>query len=968
MNLEQEIYLTNKYLADNFGTAVAFDGGVLAVGVPNHDYNVNESGELSNAGAVFIYVKTGDVWTEVQKIVPETRQENAQFGYSVAVSGDYILVGAPYEDKVGAMEDVGAVYLFKKYATNRWGQIKKFNYSNTPYLAADERFGNSIAMTNDYVAIGSFSDVNNSGTDPKEAAGAVYIYQNFSDHWNSTNKILSPNRSVGDLFGSSVALSGSRLLIGSPQERTDENGVNGVNFTGAAYVYRNNGPGAWIMTKKLVGTERVEFRKFGSNVDIENNQLAVSEKGAVTIYKTESLDNWEQVQKLKPETANSYFGKSVSISDNFVVVGEAHYYEFEGTVYVYREDFPDDPLTPYIFKHKLYKPGGGGNGSFGMDLMLSGDDLIIGTPYYATPDANDCGAVFYYKKQYLPECHTYYNTTDITTTSAQGQARVWCAGEYFEGIVYGLCYSTSPNPTISDDKVSEEFYANYLKTYRPFTMSGLTPNTTYYYRAFATNDYGTSYSIKNTFTTLYTDFEIRGNDIVIGNYDVSPRPEDNTDFGNVYVDSDTKVNSFKIHNTGTAPLEIGGWSVSGDFSISPEPSIINAGSSESFTIAYNPTSIGDQVKTVLINPIDINASMYRFDIKGSGNAKIDFVDGSSFLYNVQPNKINQQIGRFFLQSDLAGATLNSINIKLIGERTGLSNFKLWQSVDANLLRAEDIRLLVIENDPGNGGILNFTNLNVSIPTTGSYFFLTANVAENATGTIHSFIGGNSDIGISEGIIQQNLISAPLSMSDNSLPVELSFFNATYDEGSVLLTWATESEMNNLGFIIEKKEDLYWKLIDDYLSKDILKGQGSTSTKTNYQYEDLNVISNTTYQYRISDVDLSGNITILDSLDIFYKSTAEVAGTNDIQIFPNPFNPVTKISYSIQIASNVNLTIYNLSGGIVKNIVINENQDAGFYSYNWQGIDEKGRQLPSGIYLCVLKKDAHILTQKAILIR
>lgn len=164
-----------------------------------------------------------------------------------------------------------------------------------------------------------------------------------------------------------------------------------------------------------------------------------------------------------------------------------------------------------------------------------------------------------------------------------------------------------------------------------------------------------------------------------------------------------------------------------------------------------------------------------------------------------------------------------------------------------------------------------------------------------------------------------LINLSQSFLDNTLPVTLTSFTAAYKNGKVDLNWRTESEVNNAGFIIDKRESGGdWLELSSYVNNNDLAGQGSTSVTTDYSYVDYAVEAGKTYEYRLTDVDTEGTKTVHDN-DIQKVVVAGSAGINTaekfnlVQVYPNPFNPVTKIQYNLEKESTISIMIYDVAG-------------------------------------------------------
>ena len=206
-------------------------------------------------------------------------------------------------------------------------------------------------------------------------------------------------------------------------------------------------------------------------------------------------------------------------------------------------------------------------------------------------------------------------------------------------------------------------------------------------------------------------------------------------------------------------------------------------------------------------------------------------------------------------------------------------------------------------------------------------------------------------------------------TDPSLPVTLSSFSAEPVNTGVLIEWTTESETDNLGFILERSTSLedhpVWQVIASHRTHDELSGQGNTSVRTDYAFTDVTAEPGSTYQYRLSDVDTNGKVHIYDIIQIALPGAPEMTTLDPP--FPNPFNPQTKIMYHLSNAGHVEINVFDLMGRKVKTL-FNEYQSAGSYTLYWHGQDNTGNQMASGAYLIMLKTAEEVKNQKVILLQ
>ncbi|MCK5147939.1 T9SS type A sorting domain-containing protein [bacterium] len=235
----------------------------------------------------------------------------------------------------------------------------------------------------------------------------------------------------------------------------------------------------------------------------------------------------------------------------------------------------------------------------------------------------------------------------------------------------------------------------------------------------------------------------------------------------------------------------------------------------------------------------------------------------------------------------------------------------------------------------------------------------------SVGSGHAYIeansGGNGDFTASEHTVSY-------ANQDQSLPVELSTFSAEHVYNGVLVKWTTESETDNLGFVLERANDfspLQWDVIASHQTNDALCGQGNSSVRTDYCFTDETVQPGQTLRYRLTDVNTAGEVHVYDILQITLPDAPKETVLEPP--FPNPFNPETKIGYQLSKSSRIEIVIYNLLGRRVKTLV-DRYQTAGSYNIYWHGRDEAGNQTSTGTYLIVLRTVEGVKTQKVVMIR
>ncbi|MCK5145224.1 T9SS type A sorting domain-containing protein [bacterium] len=242
-----------------------------------------------------------------------------------------------------------------------------------------------------------------------------------------------------------------------------------------------------------------------------------------------------------------------------------------------------------------------------------------------------------------------------------------------------------------------------------------------------------------------------------------------------------------------------------------------------------------------------------------------------------------------------------------------------------------------------------------------YFYLDTTPYTNGTHTIHAY--ATDDAGNADGIGSRYF----QIFNEVSLPVFISQFSAQQGPGCILLSWITESEVDNLGFILERSDDNRnsWNQVAHHNTHDGLKSQGNTSSQTSYFYQDFTVKPGVYYYYRLADVCTDGIITTLPAItiatdDLYQETKMENA-------YPNPFNPQTYISYHLKMEMHVEIAVFNSLGQRVQ-ILHGGNQSAGSYQVFWNGLDESGEQMAGGIYFIRMAADEVEQVQKVILLK
>lgn len=303
---------------DRFGWGVAVSGDYVVAGAP---LQYPGSG-YDNAGAAYVFHRDSGVWTEQAKLIPNDRAAEQYFGDHIAISGDCVVFGIPGDSDVGAL--AGAAYVFRRDGTN-WVQEAKLTATD----AADgDKFGRAVAVAGDYLAVGAHGVDTACPNDADCNSGSVYIFRNTEMGWIQETKLSASDASEGSVFGWSIAMSDAYLVVGSRGD--DELG----NDAGSAYVFKRTGS-SWVQEAKLTANDAAEDDRFGFSVSVSGDSVAVSADnnetglGRAYLFRRDG-ETWVQHNSFVPSdlSAGDHFGWSVGVGSGEVVVG------------AYREGYP----------------------------------------------------------------------------------------------------------------------------------------------------------------------------------------------------------------------------------------------------------------------------------------------------------------------------------------------------------------------------------------------------------------------------------------------------------------------------------------------------------------------------------------------------------------------------------------------------------------------------------------------------
>jgi LPXTG-site transpeptidase (sortase) family protein len=332
---------------DNFGVSVAVDGNIIVVGAVGHDYGGKE-----DVGGVYIFARDGKNWKQEVILQPDDLRKEDYFGGAVAIDGNVILAGTTFHDSFG-IPDVGAVYVFIG-AKNNWFQQAKL-IPTTPQFGG--YFGASLDVDNNTLIIGATE----AGNPLQNDVGSAYVFEKGAIGWTQVERLVPDDGRNGDFFGYSVSIEGDTIAVGASFKDPEYTGGR-ITSGGAVYIY-GIGENGWAQEQMLALDSAAPFDYFGNAVDLYHDTLVVGasgkngpgtlRSGMAFIYALKG-QSWEQVSFMYPELADDddNFGQAVAIDGSTILIGasgrDPSYYPEAGEAFVFElaETLPETGYAP----------------------------------------------------------------------------------------------------------------------------------------------------------------------------------------------------------------------------------------------------------------------------------------------------------------------------------------------------------------------------------------------------------------------------------------------------------------------------------------------------------------------------------------------------------------------------------------------------------------------------------------------
>jgi len=402
---------------DRFGDALALDGDTVAVGARRSD-GACPASISCNSGSVQVHGRDEggmDSWGAAAALVAIDAQAGDEFGTAVALSADTLAVGAPGDDTACATDpdcDSGSVYIFERDlgGPGVWGQAAKITADDAE---AGDEFGTTLALVGDTLVVGSPGDDAACPADPMCDSGAAYVYGRDiggAGAWGEAAKITASDAEAGDEFGFAVALAADSLVVGAPGDDSACSTDPDCD-SGSAYVFERDlgGAGAWGERTRIdpVGAKAGDYAAYSVAIDADTIALGApfddvgcssdpkcwSGAGYVFDRDLGGADAWGQAAKLIPSDPEKFdeAGIAVAISADVVVLGahgDNEAGENAGAAHFYARE--EGGLGAWGETDKIIPIDGRSYDQFGLAVELESSTAVIGAKIDDDPCFANC--------------------------------------------------------------------------------------------------------------------------------------------------------------------------------------------------------------------------------------------------------------------------------------------------------------------------------------------------------------------------------------------------------------------------------------------------------------------------------------------------------------------------------------------------------------------------------------------------
>jgi hypothetical protein len=360
------LYAADRVTGRYFGDSIAIDGDTIVIGAST------ATGDTPSSGSIYVFkiIEDSDAnivsISQQAKLTARLSKNGDYFGWSVAIRGNFILVGAIYRDWFGSLDE-GSAYLFGYLSTDPAGLDPLPTWTELQWLRPDvpatgHQFGWSVALDDNIAVVGTFFD----------NANSVYVFEpgdpsSIASAWTQVTKLTGPTNSG---FGRSVALAENWILVGATYDDTANASKAGVVYV---FTKSSSSSSSWTQMTRLSAADGAENDCFGNSVAMSkdastivvgassDNVFTITKSGAAYLFRATNLitttsAEWNQVGKfvLANPTFDDRLGSSVAMEDNIVVVGaDRDDFYVKGSAYVLDTGFDKTSPSPSSVPSRL---------------------------------------------------------------------------------------------------------------------------------------------------------------------------------------------------------------------------------------------------------------------------------------------------------------------------------------------------------------------------------------------------------------------------------------------------------------------------------------------------------------------------------------------------------------------------------------------------------------------------------------
>jgi hypothetical protein len=355
---------------DGFGAAVAISSSTVLVGAPDHYVDMDPyTGQ--DTGRAYVFGRSGHRWIQKDELAASNETAYDYFGTAVAISGSTAIIGAPGKN-VDGVTDAGAVYVFSR-TDHGWMQSAELSAA---VGSREAKFGDAVALSGRTAVVGA--------TGGDSDIGEVYIFSRTSSGWSETAEFESTNGLPDDQFGTSVAVSGSTVLVGDRNQN---------NYVGTVYQFTQT-HGHWSSAELAPGPIAPGYAilNFGGSVALvgknamvgaptSNTGVGQATAGIAFGFGRDKV-GWQSSPPLAEPEPGGYdeFGSSVALTTSTALIGAPGRDTFSGAVYWFQT-----AGAGWSEAGMLTDPDGVLGEQFGASVAIHKHVAVVGAPTFSGP-------------------------------------------------------------------------------------------------------------------------------------------------------------------------------------------------------------------------------------------------------------------------------------------------------------------------------------------------------------------------------------------------------------------------------------------------------------------------------------------------------------------------------------------------------------------------------------------------------